>query len=230
MLHLQHKMKIRKRNSMVIPGNIALFEGIKSDELPLLLTCLSSTFQSFERGDVIIHEGEKIESIGIVLSGSIQILRNDHEGNRNILANFGMGAIFSESFVCAGIKRSPVSVVASETCLIVFMQFSRMMQPCASACSYHQRLIKNMMHLIAQKNQVLNERIEILEGRSIRNRLLILLEQEEKKQGSPRVSLPWNRTELADYLCTDRSALSREISKMKDEGVIIEKGALFSRP
>ena len=86
-----------------------------------------------------------------------------------------------------------------------------------------------MMRLIARKNQVLNERLEVLEGRSIRNRLLILLEQEEKKQGSPTVSLPWNRTELADFLCSDRSALSREISKMKDEGVVTEHGSMFTR-
>lgn len=213
---------------MLIPGNISLFEGIKSEELPALLACLSVSSQNFARGDIIIHEGQKIDSIGIVLSGSIQIFRNDHEGNRNIQANFGMGAVFAESFVCAGIPLSPVSVLATETSLIIFLPFLRIMRPCASSCSYHQKLIENMMHLIARKNQVLNERLEILEGRSIRNRLLILLEQEEKKQNSTTVILPWNRTELADFLCTDRSALSREVSKMKSEGVITEKGSTFT--
>ena len=214
---------------MLIPGNISLFEGIKSDEIPPLLSCLSVTSQSFEKGDIIIHEGQKFESIGIILLGSIQIFRNDHDGNRNIQANFGIGAVFAESFVCAGMQFSPVSVVASETARIIFLPFARMMRPCAIACSFHQLLIENMMRLIAKKNQVLNRRLEILEGRSIRTRLLTLLEQEENKQCSSTVTLPWNRTELADFLCADRSALSREISKMKKEGLITENSSVFTR-
>lgn len=214
---------------MLIPGNISLFEGIKSHEIPQLLSCLSVTSQSFEKGDVIIHEGKKVESIGIILAGSIQIFRNDTDGNRNIQANFGIGAVFAESFVCAGMQFSPVSVLASEASRIIFLPFDRMMHPCAVACTYHQKLIENMMRLIATKNQVLNRRLEILEGRSIRSRLLTLLEQEENKQGSSTVTLPWNRTELADFLCTDRSSLSREISKMKKEGLITETPSAFTR-
>ena len=80
---------------------------------------------------------------------------------------------------------------------------------------------------MARKNLVLNARLEILSARTIRQRLLALLDFERRKQGSKTLSLPWNRTELADYLCTDRSALSRELSRMKDDGVLDFEGASF---
>ncbi|MCD1655897.1 Crp/Fnr family transcriptional regulator [Treponema zuelzerae] len=212
---------------MVIPGNIPLFEGLSSDETATLLTCIGGSWLSAKKGEILLHEGQEIDSLGVVIAGSVQILRSDGEGNRVILAAFGPGAVFAESFVCAGEKKSPVTVQAMEMSRILYIPCSRLLRPCAKACAFHHRVIENLMRLMARKNLVLNARLEILSARTIRQRLLALLDFERRKQGSKTLSLPWNRTELADYLCTDRSALSRELSRMKDEGVLDFEGASF---
>jgi CRP-like cAMP-binding protein len=94
------------------------------------------------------------------------------------------------------------------------LPFQRMLRTCGTACGFHSKLIENMVAMLARKNLVLNEKLEILSGRSIRERVMLYLQREARRQGSRRVRIPFTRTELADYVCVDRSALSREISRM----------------
>lgn len=215
MLHLQ-----QLDEKMHIPGNISLFEGISSDDLTRLLSCLGIREKSYEKGETVIHEGEPVESIGLVVSGSIQIMRNDYEGNRMILSCFGSGSIFAESFVCAGVARSPVCVIASEKTGIVFLPFKKMIHSCESACSFHHQLIENMMKLLARKNLLLNAKIEIVAKRTIREKVLSYLEQEKRKNQVAQFAIPYSRNELSDFLCVDRSSLSRELAHMQSEGLI----------
>ncbi len=205
---------------MFIPGNVSLFEGIQSDELVFLLSCLSVRERSYAKGDCILREGDPVESLGVILSGFVQIVRNDYDGNRMIQSSFGTGALFAESFVCAGVERIPVSVIAAENCDILFIPFNKMMHTCEASCSFHRKLIENMMKVIARKNLLLGMKIEIAGKRTTREKVLAYLVQEKNRSGTVEFRIPYSRTELADFLCVDRSALSRELGRMKEQGLI----------
>ncbi len=205
---------------MVIPGNVPLFEGIEKSDLEHLLTCLAVHDRLYAKGSVILSEGEETESLGIVLSGSVQVYRHDVDGTRIILTEIGRSGVFAESFVCAGIPRSPVGVVAGEITTILFMPFSKMIHTCRTACTFHSRLIENMMHLIARKNLMLNKRLEIVGKRTIREKILGYVRQELKGSIERKITIPFSRTEFADFLCADRSALSREMGIMAKENIL----------
>ncbi len=205
---------------MYIPGNISLFEGIKSDELASLFSCMSVRMRSYVKGECIFREGDPVDSLGIILSGFVQIVKNDYDGNRMIQASFGTGALFAESFVCAGIERFPVSVIAAENSEILFVPFRKLMHSCEASCSFHQLLIENMMKVIARKNLMLSMKIEIAGKRTIREKVLAYLGQEKRKAIQSSFRIPYTRLELADFLCVDRSALSRELGHMQKDGLI----------
>ena len=205
---------------MLIPGNIELFENIKAEDVERLLSCLGVAGKSFQKGETVIAQGSSIESIGVAISGRIQVSRNDFDGNRVIVAEFGPGAIFAESFVCAGISRSPVTVSATDASLVIFLPYRRLMTSCEKACSFHQQLILNLVRLVARKNLVLSAKLEICSRRTIREKVIAYLGMESAKVGSREVVIPFTRNELADYLAVDRSALSRELGQMRSDGLI----------
>jgi CRP-like cAMP-binding protein len=205
---------------MNIPGNIALFEGINPDDLAGLLSCLAYRITLFTKGSFIIREGEPVESIGIILDGMVQISRMDFDGNRMILASFGSLSVFAESFVCAGIRQSPVSVQATEDSSILFLPFKKLIRTCESACVFHVTLMENMMKLLAQKNILLNTRIEITGKRTICEKVLSYLEFESHQNRSKSFTISYSRNELADFLSVNRSALSRELGHMQKVGLI----------
>jgi CRP-like cAMP-binding protein len=140
--------------------------------------------------------------------------------------------MFAESFVCAGIPRSPVSVFASQPSRLLFIPYARIIRPCSTACSFHGSLIGNMVRLVARRNLMLNERIGIIAKRTTREKLLAYLDS-ERNQASRRedgsFDVRFSREEMADYLCVDRSALSRELGKMRDEGLIDFDGHRFRK-
>jgi len=137
-----------------------------------------------------------------------------------IQSGFGTGALFAESFVCAGIERIPVSVIAAENSEVLFIPFKKLMHTCEASCSFHQLLIENMMKVIARKNLMLTMKIEIAGKRTTREKVLAYLVQEKRKAGQDSFRIPYNRIELADFLCVDRSALSRELGRMQAEGLV----------
>jgi CRP/FNR family transcriptional regulator, dissimilatory nitrate respiration regulator len=213
---------------MFIPGNVSLFEGISPADVQKLLSCLSYTHRSVKKGEVVVSEGDAVNAIGIVLSGGVQIIRNEYSGNRSILAEFGGSSIFAETFVCAEVARFPVSVIACSDSEILFLPYRSMIRTCASACSFHNKLIENLLSLVARKNLMLNAKMEILAKRSIREKVLEYLSSERRKAGVDSFEIPFSRNELADYLCVNRSALSRELGKMQDEAIIAMEGNVFS--
>lgn len=204
-----------------------MFQGISADEVTILLSCLKVRTQHYKKGETVIREGDPVDSLGLVLFGFVQVIRLDYEGNRLIQAGFGPGAVFAESIVAAGISRSPVSVVCGEDSAVLFIPFEKMFKSCASSCSFHHKLIVNVVEMLARKNLLLSSRIEVASKRSIREKILEYLGQEKKRQGGEEILIPYNQTELADFLCVDRSALSRELGNMKAQGLIAANGRRF---
>ncbi|MGI5985380.1 MAG: Crp/Fnr family transcriptional regulator [Clostridiales bacterium] len=197
-----------------------LFSGIDPKDLKPLLSCLSGKFVHYEKGQIILMSGETTNSFGIVLSGQVQVIQEDYYGNRSILANLDPGNLFGESLACAEIKALPVSILASADSDILLIDCRRLSSPCANACDFHSKLIRNMMNIIAKKNISLTQKIEFISKRTTREKLLAYLSAEAKRAKSSRFYIPFNRQELADYLSVDRSAMSAELCRLRDEGIL----------
>lgn len=203
-----------------IMKTVALFRGIEESELLPLLSCLSANRAHYEKGQTIFFSGDQIKQFGIVLSGQVQVVQDDYYGNRSILAEVSQGHLFGESFVYSEIKMLPVSVITSTESELLFIDCHKLAAPCAKACDYHSRLIQNMLNIISMKNISLTQKIEFISKRTTREKLLAYLSVEAKKAESNHFSIPFNRQELADYLFVERSAMSAELSKLRDDGVL----------
>ncbi len=203
----------------VLSDNI-LFARISRDDLPSLLSCLGVRKKRFSPGESPVLMGDEVRELGLMLSGEAHITKTDDEGTRIILSELGRGDIFGEALACAGIESSPVSVTAQTDCEIMFLPIRRVVTSCASACAFHVLLIENLLRLIAEKNILLSGRIDILSKKTTREKLLQYLSGQADKTGKGTFLIPFSRDELADYLCVNRSAMSRELCRMRDEGLI----------
>ena len=197
-----------------------LFNNFNLNDLESILNCLSAKVNYYKKKDMIIQQGAHVHCVGIVLSGGIQIIKEDIEGNINILAHLGINDIFAEAFAYADIYECPITVQATENCEIMFIDCKRIIKTCNNACIFHSNLIENMLSLIARKNIMLSQKMEILSKRTTREKLLAFLNTQIQMNHSKRFLIPYNREALANFLCVDRSALSRELSNMRDEGLI----------
>lgn len=197
-----------------------LFENIEEQDLLKMLGCLGVKVESFDKKYTIFAEGAPARYIGIVLSGSAQIIQVDYYGNRSILSEVESGEVFSEEFACAGVESIPISVVADEPCEIMLINCSHIMHTCSNNCGFHQTLIFNLMKDLANKSIMFHQRIEVTSKRTTREKLMTYLALRAKKMGSNSFDIPFDRQELADYLEVDRSGLSAEISKLRSEGIL----------
>lgn len=195
-----------------------LFKNIETDDIKSLLTCLGAKNQTYKKDEILILVDTKITCIGVVLSGSIQIIKEDIDGMRTINAELSGGEIFAETFACSGIEKSPVTVITPTGCEIMYIEFKKIITTCSSSCKFHSKLISNMLTLISNKNLKLNSKLDLLSLRTTRERILSYLSMQSRKAGSRYFLIPFSRNELADFLCVDRSALSRELSKLQKEG------------
>ncbi len=197
-----------------------LFQGIDRQELGAALGCLRARVSPLARGEAALREGDPANYVGIVLTGRLQILRTDFFGNRSILAHLVPGELFGESFACAGVKEAPVTVAATEASQVMLIDCLRITHPCGSQCPFHQQMILNLLRIVAAKNLVFHQKIEVTSKRTTREKLMAYLTLQAKGQGSLEFDIPYDRQELADYLEVDRSGLSAEIGKLRRQGVI----------
>jgi len=197
-----------------------LFKGIADENLLRMLNCLGAKVDFFDKKYTVIAEGNKAKFIGIVLSGSVQMINTDFYGNRSIVAVSEKGEMFSEAFACAETESIPVSVIASEPSEIMLINCSHILHTCTNNCGFHQQMIFNLMKSLAVKNIQFHQKIEVTSKRSTREKLLSYLTICEKKAGSREFDIPFDRQELADFLGVERSGLSAEIGKLKKEGII----------
>ncbi|MDY3759948.1 MAG: Crp/Fnr family transcriptional regulator [Eubacteriales bacterium] len=205
-----------------------LFDRIGDESLKEMLGCLNAKECSYKKGDVVFAEGDKAKYLGIVLEGSVQLVRVDYYGNRSILANIEPPQLFGEAFACAGLKSLPVDAVAAADTKILLLDAQRIARPCGNACPCHGQTILNLLHIVAKKNLVLHQKIEITSKRSTREKLMTYLLLQAKNAKSHTFTVPYDRQELADYLEVDRSGLSAEISKLRNEKVLECRRSTFT--
>lgn len=202
-----------------LPG-LPLFGGIQSKDYGAMLSCVGYHVGSYQKGETIALEEEHIKHVGIVLSGAVDMVKEDLWGNRTMLMRLRAKALFGETFACGSDTLSVVSFLAAEDAEILFLPFWKVMHSCSMACEFHHRLTENMVRLIADKNRDLMRKIEVISKKTLREKIMAYLSLQAQMTGQRYFELPLGRGELADYLCADRSALTRELSNMRAEGLI----------
>ena len=202
-----------------------LFSGIAEEELLKMLDCMGAVVKGYKRNEFIFRAEEKAGRIGVVLCGSIQIIREDYNGNCSINSVIAAPGIFAEAFACTGKKKFPVSAAAREECTVLFLDYGKMEKVCTEGSSF--KVISNLLNIVAKKNVILDKKIEVLSKCTTREKIMTYLFSEARSRGSSSFTIPYNRQELADFLCVERSAMSAEISKLCREGVIETKKSSF---
>ena len=197
-----------------------LFEGIRREDRKAMLACTGYHVSTFRKGDIVAFEEENMKHIGIVLAGSVDMIKEDLWGNRTMLVRVRKNEVFGETFACGSDNLSVVTFLVSQDARILFLPFNRVMHSCTMACQFHHRLIENMVRVIAAKNRDLMRKVEVVSKRTIREKLLAYLSVQAQVRGSRYFEIPLGRVELAEYLCVDRSAMTRELAKMKEDGLI----------
>lgn len=197
-----------------------LFDGVSDGEMMKMLGCLGAKAERFDKRETVFSEGSVAKNIGIILSGSVQIVLIDYYGNRSILAEAGESEMVAEAFACAETKSLPVAVIANEPCEVAFVDCAHILHTCHNNCGFHQQMIFNLMKDLAEKTILFHEKLEITSKRTTREKLLTYLSMCSKQLGTAKFEIPFDRQELADYLEVDRSGLSVEIGKLKKEGII----------
>jgi CRP-like cAMP-binding protein len=196
-----------------------LFSGIKGEERESLLKCLQASKRRYKKGELVFTAGDA-PAVGLLQSGAVQVTSEDPAGNRAIIGRMEPGDLFGEAFACAGAEKMPFSVEAVSDSEVLLIDVKRILVTCPTACPFHARLIENLMAILARKNILLGSKIRHLSRRSTREKLLSYLSENAREAGSRTFAIPFNRQELADYLCVERSAMSAELSKLKAEGFL----------
>ncbi|MBU4439651.1 MAG: Crp/Fnr family transcriptional regulator [Acetobacterium sp.] len=197
-----------------------LFENIKEDEYKKLMTCINGHIKKFSSDDYVFLAGSQISFVGIVLTGSVEIIKENPAGARLIMDFLGPSSIFGEGIVCTKARIAPVSVRVKEASQILIIPFERIIKTCGNACNFHFQLIQNMMMILGEKNFRMNAKIELLMLKGMREKLAAYLINESQKNNSLSFDIVPNRNELAEYLNVSRTSMSRELSRMKEEGLL----------
>lgn len=201
-------------------SSLAVFYGIREEELPAMLDCLGSFQKSYQKGESILLESNEVRNVGVVLSGTVHMVKEDAEGYQTLLVTTKEGELFGESFSCGSCLDARVSFFAATPCTVLFLPFYKIIHSCKMSCVFHHRLIENMVRLIGDKNVQLMQKIEVISKKTLREKIMAYLYNQSVEQQSRSFMIPLGRLELAEYLCADRSALTRELSCMERDGLI----------
>lgn len=197
-----------------------LFSGVGDNEIATMLNCLQAQIRTYKKGEYVFREGEHIDNITVLVDGKLLVQHDDFWGNRNIVNIIRIGEMFGEAYVAPDSGALLNDVIAEENSSVIFFDIKRILTVCSTACRFHSMVIQNLFFSISEKNRNLVQKIGHMSQRSTRAKLLSYLSEEAKKHNSNQFMIPFSRQQLADFLCVDRSAMSNELCKMRDEGLL----------
>lgn len=197
-----------------------LFAGVGEEDIAAMLTCLGAELHLYKRGAYVFRQGEYLEHITMLAEGRLHIQRDDYWGNRSIVAQVEAGEMFGESYAASGSGALLNDVVAQEASAVLFFDVNKLLGVCPSACRFHTLVVRNLFLVLSEKNQMLVRKLGHMSKRTTREKLLSYLSEEAGRQNSGTFEIPFNRQQLADFLSVDRSAMSNELSRMRDEGLL----------
>ena len=197
-----------------------LFSGVGDTEIATMLNCLQARLMIYKKGDYIFREGEYIDNISVLLDGKLLVQHNDFWGNRNIVNIIHVGEMFGETYIAPKSSVLLNDVIAEEDSTVIFFDIKPILTVCSTACRFHSKVVQNLFFSISEKNRKLVQKIGHMSKRSTRAKLLSYLSEEAKRHNNRHFRIPFSRQQLADFLCVDRSAMSNELCKMRDEGLL----------
>lgn len=215
------------KDYMSVMGASSLFEGLAEPEIRNILECVDSRTRSFQKGEYIYRAGDPVSAFGMVLSGSVLVTQEDFWGNRHIVTILEEKECFAESFASAPNTVLNVSVVAQTSCIVLFLSVQRVLEACPCHCTHHQKLVRNLLSILAYKNLELSEKLSHLSQRTTRAKLLSYLSAQAQRQGKNPFEIPFSRQQLADYLLVERSGLSAELGRMQKDGLMVVDKSRF---
>ena len=208
---MQKYIPILKRTKM--------FTGVGDSEIESMLSCLGARLKTYKKGEYVFRQGEHITDITVLAEGSLHIQKDDYWGNRSILGEISAGEMFGEAYAYdSGAMLN--DVVAVEDSVVIFFDVKRILTTCNNSCRFHSIVVQNLFFAISEKNRKLVQKLGHMSKRTTREKLISYLSEQAKKQSSASFTIPFNRQQLADFLSVDRSAMSNELCKMRDEGLL----------
>lgn len=197
-----------------------LFSGIGDDEIEKMTACFNTSVREYKKGEYVYRSGCHISFISILVKGSLLIQKDDYWGNRSIVSRIAEGEIFGEAYAMPGSEALLNDVAAQEDSTVLFFDVQRILNTCSSCCGFHTLVIQNLIQSISEKNRLLTQKIDYMAQRTTREKLIAYLSAESKKRRASSFEIPFNRQQLADFLGVDRSAMSNELCKMRDDGML----------
>ena len=197
-----------------------LFAGVSETEICAMLSCLNATLRTYKKGEYVLRQGEFSNDIILLAEGKLHIQKDDYWGNRSILGQIAVGDTFGEAYALQNSDAMLNDVVAIEDSVVIFFDVKRIITTCSNACRFHTLVVQNLFLAISEKNKKLVQKIGHISKRTTREKLISYLSEEANRQNSSSFVIPFNRQQLADYLSVDRSAMSNELCKMRDEELL----------
>ena len=197
-----------------------LFAGVGEEDFPAMLNCLGAVARTYRKGEYVFHAGEHVDSITVLVEGRLLIQKDDYWGNRSIVNVVEPGELFGEAYATPDSGALRNDVLAAEESTAIFFDIHRVLTVCPSACRFHTLTVQNLFYAISEKNRKLVSKLDITSKRTTREKLLSYLSEEAKRQNASTFEIPFNRQQLADFLSVDRSAMSNELCKLRDAGLI----------
>ena len=205
---------------MIDYSHVLLFSGISNQELLPMLDCLGSYKKNYKSGEIIILTEDAVKNLGIILGGTVKMIKEDIWGNKTLLAVMEEGGLFGEIFTCSHAQTATVTFVAGKEAKILFLPFEKIWNSCTTSCACHHKLMGNLISLLADKNVQLIEKLEVTTKKSVREKISCFLSIQAQKNNSRYFTVNMGRMELSEFLCVNRSALTRELNLMRAEGLI----------
>ncbi|MDD3593481.1 MAG: Crp/Fnr family transcriptional regulator [Candidatus Gastranaerophilales bacterium] len=197
-----------------------IFDGIDEKDFEALTCCIQAVKKAYKKDEIIFNAGDKITSVCYVAEGKVQLVKDGYDGNKIIITNTVKGETFAEAFIFAEKEKSSICAIAMEDTQILFLNCKKILSICSNSCRFHKTLLENIVKIIATRNILLQERIELLSKKTLRDRILYMLFKEKTKHKTNIFEITYSREQMAEYIGADRSALSRELSKMKQEKIL----------
>ena len=213
---------------MTIPQT-PVFDGISVEECRRIYDCFGVQERCFKPEELIYDFDTGRHTIGVLATGSAIVERMDRRGDRTILEHLEPGGVFGEMLMFQNVLGDSVCVSCEKTCCVWFFPEEKLERRCEKNCGHHNRIIENMFRLIRDKATALSERVEVLSRRSIRDKLLCYFSLQQAKNGGS-FTLPFSLSALADYISTDRSAMMRELKKLRQSGRVRIEGRKVTIP
>ncbi|MBQ8826719.1 MAG: Crp/Fnr family transcriptional regulator [Oscillospiraceae bacterium] len=197
-----------------------LFSGIGEQDIEAMLSCLQARSFTYKKGEYVIRQGEHTDSVFILAEGKLHIQHDDYWGSRVIINIVCAGEMFGEAYASPESRASMNDVFAAEDSTVISFNVKRIMTVCSSACRFHSMAVQNLFSVLSEKNRQLIQKLGYISKRTTREKLMAYLSDEAERGNSSSFSIPFNRQQLADFLSVDRSAMSNELCRMRDDGLL----------